>query len=453
MFVSLTMLMQFAYVLITENAGCECELGVCCDECVLLKGVICDSDPIDKQYACFGELCEAQLKVRNLYRVCDGIIPDCSHTAKKWGSWEISQQCTFAEQCFGEWGNFGYCFASEWCCSPSCDQKICGDDGCFGVCAVCPDGLACVNNECIKPQTLCELCFKSEECEQGYACIGYEGYQNAGGMCLPKNCVTDLDCPLGTSCYWLNSEDSICWVQNQSTTCINNEVWQANSCGVAYTSIEDCGLYDFDCFEGLCCKRDCQNTQCGDDLCGGSCGVCLGGEACIGGKCVECIPGVVEYEMCSVVCDASMRLCHQNGTWGDWSECIAHILCEPKPSDVLLSCVSVECEIGDVMILQCSLFGVRYITCSERCEWETGDCLEDTRFYPQEFSHKNSSSHDMPAHDDSLTLRESPLILKHSDDSKPSRSCSFVESEDSSFCVWCIVFALVGIIMYTRSRR
>ena len=33
-------------------------------------------------------------------------------------------------------------------CTPVCEGKVCGDDGCGGVCGDCTDGLTCVEGAC-----------------------------------------------------------------------------------------------------------------------------------------------------------------------------------------------------------------------------------------------------------------------------------------------------------------
>jgi len=45
----------------------------------------------------------------------------------------------------------------------------------------------------------------------------------------------------------------------------------------------ECDLEKFKCVEK--CQPVCKNVECGDDGCGGSCGVCEAGLKCVGGKC------------------------------------------------------------------------------------------------------------------------------------------------------------------------
>ena len=123
-------------------------------------------------------------------------------------------------------------------CEPDCTGKTCGDDGCFGSCGTCPAGFGC------------NAAFQCEE-----------------GLCEWEGEIPD--------CYGICGPES--WV------------------GDGYC--DDLGQYgepDFNCEEfawdgGDCapCVATCEGKECGDDGCGGSCGVCAGDLFCVGNDCKD----------------------------------------------------------------------------------------------------------------------------------------------------------------------
>ncbi|MFH1533055.1 MAG: PPC domain-containing protein [Pseudomonadota bacterium] len=142
------------------------------------------------------------------------------------------------------------------CCTPVCDGKDCGADGC---------GLSC--GECTGAQDLCveDLCVCQPDC--GGTFCGDDGCGGSCGDCAgPQDLCVEGLCQCQPLCEGLECGDDGC----------------GGSCG-------DCGEPPMGCVAGSCeCIPDCQGIQCGDDSCGGSCGVCVGPqELCVGGLC-EC---------------------------------------------------------------------------------------------------------------------------------------------------------------------
>jgi len=109
-------------------------------------------------------------------------------------------------------------------CTPQCDGKACGDDGCGGMCGQCEDHHECQTGACVY-QPWCG----DAACDQN----------------LLEDCATcPLDCPCG--------------------------------CGET-------------CVGGLCMFTACEGMECGDDGCGGQCGVCKSPqEECVLGECISC---------------------------------------------------------------------------------------------------------------------------------------------------------------------
>ena len=96
---------------------------------------------------------------------------------------------------------------SEEPCSPDCEDKLCGQDGCGALCGVCDEGFACT------PEFTCE-----EYCEPqaGNTCVGNDVYWVDGcgeqqelketcstgtycsdGACFPCTPIPDLTCEAG----------------------------------------------------------------------------------------------------------------------------------------------------------------------------------------------------------------------------------------------------------------
>ncbi|MBM4355129.1 MAG: hypothetical protein FJ109_15330, partial [Deltaproteobacteria bacterium] len=89
-------------------------------------------------------------------------------------------------------------------CTPQCQGKQCGGDGCGGQCGECPDGFECVAGLC--------KALDGATCQTAGEC--------AGGLCIPFQtglkcsgpCVSDSECPDTWSCApWISaSMPSIC---------------------------------------------------------------------------------------------------------------------------------------------------------------------------------------------------------------------------------------------------
>jgi hypothetical protein len=107
-------------------------------------------------------------------------------------------------------------------CTPTCDGKACGDDGCGGSCGTCADGEACtVEGAC-------------------------------AALCIP-------DCG-----------DMTCGDDGCGGSC--------GACADDETCAEGVCLAD--------CVPACNAANCGDDGCGGTCGECTGDETCTDGMCM-----------------------------------------------------------------------------------------------------------------------------------------------------------------------
>ncbi|NOZ02212.1 MAG: hypothetical protein GXP54_10025, partial [Deltaproteobacteria bacterium] len=226
------------------------------------------------------------------------------------------------------------------CCVPDCVGKTCGPDGCGGLCGICAPGLSC------SVLGLCELV--PQGC--GEAPPGVAGCD--GCPCQACVCEQDPDC------------------------CAQH--WDA-----------DCAALCGQCESGYCpCYLQCDDKECGDDGCGGTCGECAPDEVCApGGTC--CVP------------DCDGKECGSDGCGGTCGECPDGLQClEPKHL-CITGCGGIEdlvppecCEDGVVYYCVGSGPGknVKHYSCYEMngpgsfCGWDQWgmsiDCLDEKPVVP-----------------------------------------------------------------------
>ena len=213
-------------------------------------------------------------------------------------------------------------------CEPQCGTKECGPDGCGGSCGACGEGEACTDGACIPcapqcagkecgpdgcggecgdcgPDGTCTEEFKCEVCERycdGKVC-GDDGCGGSCGLCPSGYLCQDGAC-VGGDCGDITF-NGCCAGRDKTLFCANEELrvldckemdpaYECGWNGFKYT----CGLPDMLEMDGdpsgelemVCegyCMGDCEGKVCGDDGCGGSCGLCEAGLACDDGQCAE----------------------------------------------------------------------------------------------------------------------------------------------------------------------
>ncbi|MBM4394983.1 MAG: hypothetical protein FJ087_04760 [Deltaproteobacteria bacterium] len=209
-----------------------------------------------------------------------------------------------------------------WSCTPSCDGKQCGDDGCLGDCAGaagCGEGKFCAGDATCKDCACGDKVCGADEC--GRPCgTCTDGKWCVDGACVaepPAECVEveTPGCP-GCACEeCVCTLDPYCCGKKKDGTPDPDGKWD-------YLCVAMCGD---DCGGADCCRPDCTDAECGDDGCDGSCGTCADAAAvCFKGKC--CIPSCTDKECgddgCGGTCGAAEG-CGEGRFCNDLSKCEA----------------------------------------------------------------------------------------------------------------------------------
>ena len=172
-------------------------------------------------------------------------------------------------------------------CVPACAGRQCGDDGCGGSCGACGAGLACSDQGACLGGFLYP-CVDGAECASGF-CVAYLEGSVCTVPCVGTCPADDWHCALQTDT--LPDEVYLClWSPGCSPECKDRQCGDdrcGGVCGVcpAGTQCNEAGF----CQGG--CEPKCEGRQCGDDGCGGSCGTCPPDAACVDGRCQGvCVP-------------------------------------------------------------------------------------------------------------------------------------------------------------------
>lgn len=196
-------------------------------------------------------------------------------------------------------------------CSPSCDGRECGADGCGGSCGACVEpGEACDDaGQCacapaagvgcceggaaVCPVDSCGAAGPAVAacpwgCASG-ACLPCQpdcegrvcGADGCGGVCGTAGCGGGSEC-VGGHCVCVPTMEFACCDAEGAARC------RLDSCGEPLEVVAAC---PHGCADGAClaCAPACGEAECGPDGCGGVCGVCDGGQACVDGACA-CLP-------------------------------------------------------------------------------------------------------------------------------------------------------------------
>ncbi|MFT3837960.1 MAG: hypothetical protein QM723_13310 [Myxococcaceae bacterium] len=228
-------------------------------------------------------------------------------------------------------------------CTPQCNGKICGDDGCGGSCGSCPQGTACdASQTCAvcTPDCTGKVC-GTDGC--GGTCGACSGAQtcNGRGQCVTSSCTPDCTgkvcgtdgcggtcgtCSMGNACDATGQCTATCTPQCSGKVCGTDGC--GGTCG-------QCGSGTTCNNLGQCaCVPSCAGKVCGDDGCGGSCGGCSGGDVCnSSGQCVS---------TCTPSCAG--KVCGTDGCGGSCGACGSGLACNASGACVCTpQCTGRQC--------------------------------------------------------------------------------------------------------------
>jgi hypothetical protein len=236
-------------------------------------------------------------------------------------------------------------------CTPNCECRRCGDDGCGGSCGECQGcGEACVEGQCLVASCLgrecgddgcggsCGQCGAGQVCQEGACCTP----DCAGKQCGSNGCGGSCgSCPADQWCDLVQCVDQLpggCEIPTNAVP--GDPSWGCAACVFA----QDPGCRDvywsygcvLECMAcGTCCVHaHCEPSwECGDDGCGGSCGACPAGDDCR------------EHRCCRDECQEDQAGCLDAGTtWlcgqGDTDLCLEQV---PTPCGAGSTCLEGAC--------------------------------------------------------------------------------------------------------------
>ena len=296
------------------NCG-ECEPG---NEC--LDGKCCSNPCVDEccdmQTVCFRqECCTPECEGKECGDDgCGGTCGTCNYHGECIDAGCCDVPCD-GLCCKAEEGEV--CFVDS-CCVPACDDpEKCGDDGCGGSCGDCAAGKECIDSLCCESSLVCggECCEEMQVCFSNYCCTpectgkecGEDGCGGSCGDCDPDvPCIDDKCCP--NPC---DQEYPECCPEGQ--VCVDDEFCCAPKCADKECGDDGCSGTCGECNDGIpcidhvccvdycgeaccsgvcvnqeyCCHPECEGKDCGDDGCGGNCDECDPGNECIDFGCCQ----------------------------------------------------------------------------------------------------------------------------------------------------------------------
>ncbi len=320
-----------------SGPGCEATETPTCNGCSC-EACVCEMDP----YCC--DTAWDGICVNECIGECGGCpnLENCGDGVCNAEEFENCSNC--ADDCGCEEGTV--CHKGE-CCTPSCDGKVCGDDGCGGSCGSCEPGFGCKEGQCVESSGP-EQCLGPNE-PSSDDCMGltYEGCCDDLGRVLwcDNGMLFCIDCGAANpECGW-QGDFYDCGTDGSGDPSGSFPKECAGGCDPA------CGPGE-KCVGGECvaCEPDCAGKSCGSDGCGGSCGECAG--TCNEGVChagpgceVEEGPGCGGCACEACVCEIDAYCCDTQ--YDDICVGICMDECGGCPIEVVEDCGDGTCGAGE----------------------------------------------------------------------------------------------------------
>gem|GEM_PF-3488975 len=302
--------------------------------------------------------------------------------------------------------------SSEMTCTPQCDDKECGMDGCGGICGGCPGDQVCdAGGHCVEPcvakctgkecgddgcGSTCGSCAQGETCSATGQCVGGCVPACGGKECGPDgcngtcgSCSAHETCSAAGLCQGACTPDCAgkqcgpdgcngsCGACGNGQTCGDDGQCEGEcvpACGGKECGTDGCGGTCGACGQGetctmagLCqgtCTPDCGGKQCGADGCGGSCGTCGNGQTCtMQGQCDgTCAPNCAGLECGTDGCGGSCGTCGASetctdgvctgGGTGDWT-CDPSYFDDGEFCDCDCGTADPDCDLPDAQVFGC----------------------------------------------------------------------------------------------------
>lgn len=266
-----------------DGCGGTCQNGVCegcCQDSVCLPGTeasACGTGGFACQECNVGQECvDGTCDPVSCTPLCDGKVCGSDGCGGECGTCETGQVCDATGACVCAIDCIGKCQGADDGCGGACEAN-----GCVGCC----DGILCqeanVVTSCGANGASCQACDETQVCEAG-ACVAGPCVPDCTDACpgAPDGCGGA--CSAAPPCGGCCDVDQRCHMGDSVEFCGID----GGACFSCDPVIEQC-----DPVHGCECAPQCEGRECGEDGCGGSCGSCAEGQSCKEGKCQEgCIP-------------------------------------------------------------------------------------------------------------------------------------------------------------------
>ena len=208
-------------------------------------------------------------------------------------------ECESSKDCPGDlicYKEAGFCVE----CAVSAD---CGENQKCTSNYLCVDVVACISDKdckavdgvCDKEAGECVDCLTALDCPAEWLCVGKVCFEpacqanevrcNGQAVEICNETLTGFDqvknCPENQFCVAGKCLDHVC--EPDAMFCDGEVATLCNADGSGPAETVDCAAVDLFCSGGECtaCEPQCQGKECGDDGCGGDCGLCLSGTPCV----------------------------------------------------------------------------------------------------------------------------------------------------------------------------